>query len=53
MVLRASAEELQIHAERLEAIERASGGRCLWKRVEAGDEYAAKDSVPAPMGSGN
>ena len=33
-VVRANPEERAAHAERLEAIDRASGGKCLWKRIE-------------------
>lgn len=33
-VIRASAEELSAHARRLEAIEAASGGRCVWRELE-------------------
>ncbi|HEY0721243.1 MAG TPA: DNA polymerase III subunit epsilon [Gammaproteobacteria bacterium] len=32
-VIRASAEELQLHQERLAALDKASGGNCLWKRL--------------------
>ncbi len=35
MVLRASAEELEAHAQQLEKIERESKGACLWKRLES------------------
>jgi len=34
-VIRASAEELAAHEERLLAIDKASGGKCLWKAQEA------------------
>jgi DNA polymerase-3 subunit epsilon len=34
VVLRASAEELAAHEAQLAAIERASGGRCLWLHLE-------------------
>jgi DNA polymerase-3 subunit epsilon len=34
-VVRASAEEQAAHREQLEAIQKASGGRCLWKELEA------------------
>ncbi len=33
-VLRATREELSLHQEQIEAIDRASGGQCLWKRLE-------------------
>lgn len=36
MVLRASAEELEAHAQQLEKIERESKGACLWLRLESG-----------------
>jgi len=35
-VLRASAEELEAHAQQLEKIERESKGACLWLRLESG-----------------
>jgi len=35
VVLRASAEELAAHLEALAEIDTASGGACLWKRLEA------------------
>lgn len=35
VVIRASDEELAAHAGQLEAIDKASGGTCLWKRIEA------------------
>jgi DNA polymerase-3 subunit epsilon len=35
LVVRATAEEQAAHRERLEAIQEASGGRCLWKELEA------------------
>lgn len=35
VVLRASAEELAAHLEALAEIDKASGGACLWKRLEA------------------
>jgi len=37
-VLRASDEELAAHAERLAAIDKASGGNCLWLKEGARDE---------------
>ena len=36
-VLRASAAERAAHESRLEAIVRASGGRCVWRELEPGD----------------
>ena len=36
-VLRASAEERAAHESRLEAIVKASGGRCVWRELEPGD----------------
>ena len=33
MVLRASEAELAAHAQQLADIEKASGGKCLWKNV--------------------
>ena len=36
-VVRASARELEVHAERLKAIDAASGGQCLWLAGEAGN----------------
>jgi DNA polymerase III subunit epsilon len=33
-IIQASAEELKAHAVRLEAIERAHGGACVWRRLE-------------------
>jgi len=33
-VVRASSEELAAHRARLEAIDAASGGRCVWKRLQ-------------------
>mgnify|MGYP000651199779 FL=1 len=35
MVLRASAEELEAHAQQLEKIERESKGACVWLRLES------------------
>lgn len=34
-VLRASADELAAHEERLQAIDKASGGNCLWHKLDA------------------
>lgn len=34
-VYRAAAAELSAHAERLEAIEKGSGGNCLWKQLDS------------------
>nr|VFK30901.1 MAG: DNA polymerase-3 subunit epsilon [Candidatus Kentron sp. MB]VFK75746.1 MAG: DNA polymerase-3 subunit epsilon [Candidatus Kentron sp. MB] len=34
-VIRANAEELTKHLQRIDAIEEASGGKCVWKRIEA------------------
>ena len=34
-VIRASAAECQAHEAQLEAIDRASGGQCLWRRLDA------------------
>ncbi|HEY6044311.1 MAG TPA: DNA polymerase III subunit epsilon [Nitrosospira sp.] len=36
IVLAATAEELEAHAQQLESIERESKGKCLWKRLGAG-----------------
>jgi DNA polymerase-3 subunit epsilon len=36
VVLRASEEELAAHARQLLEIDKASGGACLWRRLEAG-----------------
>jgi DNA polymerase-3 subunit epsilon len=36
-VLQASSAERAAHAARLDALDRASGGRCLWLQLEAGD----------------
>ena len=36
IVLRASAEELEAHAQQLEKIERESKGACMWLRLESG-----------------
>lgn len=33
-VIRATEEELAAHAKRLEAIDKASGGKCVWKKLE-------------------
>lgn len=33
-VVRATGEELAAHAQRLEAIDKASGGGCVWKKLE-------------------
>ncbi len=35
IVLAATAEELEAHAQQLESIERESRGKCLWKRLES------------------
>lgn len=35
-IVRPSEEELLAHKRRLEAIDRASGGNCLWKQLEVG-----------------
>lgn len=35
-IIRPSEEELLAHKRRLEAIDRVSGGNCLWKHLEAG-----------------
>lgn len=35
-VIRATPEELAQHDERLHAIDDASGGRCIWRRLESG-----------------
>jgi len=37
-VVRASAGELKVHVERLNAIDAVSGGRCLWLAGEAGSD---------------
>jgi DNA polymerase-3 subunit epsilon len=34
-VVRAAAEELAAHEERLQAIDKASGGQCLWRKLDA------------------
>jgi DNA polymerase-3 subunit epsilon len=34
-VIRANAVECEMHAQRLESIEKASGGRCVWLRLDA------------------
>ncbi len=34
----ATAEESAAHSERLEAIDKASGGRCVWKRIQGATE---------------
>lgn len=34
-IIRASAQELELHAARLAAIDKASGGNCLWLKQEA------------------
>jgi DNA polymerase III subunit epsilon len=34
-VIKASAEELSLHAEQLARIDKASGGKCVWKRLES------------------
>jgi len=36
-VIRATEEELAAHAQRLEAIDKASGGKCVWKMLENAD----------------
>ncbi len=36
-VVRASEEECRAHAQRLARIDAASGGHCVWKRLEGGD----------------
>lgn len=36
LVLRASDEELALHAAQLEDIDQSSGGACLWRKLEAG-----------------
>lgn len=36
-VIRATEEELAAHARRLEAIDKASGGKCVWKMLENAD----------------
>lgn len=36
-VIRATEEELAAHAQRLEAIDKASGGKCVWKSLEDPD----------------
>lgn len=33
-VLQANAEELVLHAQQLQSIEKASGGKCLWQQME-------------------
>jgi len=40
-VVRASADELAAHDKRVAALDKASGGNCVWKRLEAGTEGAA------------
>ena len=33
-VVRASAEELALHSAQVEGIDKASGGKCVWKQLE-------------------
>ncbi len=33
-VLQANAEELVLHAQQLQSIEKTSGGKCLWQQIE-------------------
>jgi DNA polymerase-3 subunit epsilon len=35
VVVRPTAEELELHAKQVEAIDRASGGACIWKKLQA------------------
>ncbi|MGN6094143.1 MAG: DNA polymerase III subunit epsilon, partial [Luteibacter jiangsuensis] len=35
IVLRATDEELALHAQRLDAIDKAAGGQSIWRRLEA------------------
>ena len=37
-IVRASADELKAHEERLEAINRASGGRCVWRELARSED---------------
>jgi DNA polymerase-3 subunit epsilon len=39
-VLQASADELALHAQQLDDIDRASRGACLWKKLDAGEPCA-------------
>jgi DNA polymerase-3 subunit epsilon len=39
-VVRAAADELAAHAARMAAIDKASGGNCVWKKLEAAGESA-------------
>jgi DNA polymerase III subunit epsilon len=41
-VIRASAEELELHSVHLEEIEKASGGACVWMQLEAAGMLAAE-----------
>ncbi|SEL26504.1 DNA polymerase III subunit epsilon [Nitrosovibrio tenuis] len=47
IVLVASPEELEAHAQQLDSIERESKGKCLWKKLEAG-EIAGMVVQPQP-----
>jgi len=54
-VLRADAEERAAHARRMEAIDLASGGRCLWKEIDISTEEGngtepTDPAPPAPLG---
>ncbi|HEX7045540.1 MAG TPA: DNA polymerase III subunit epsilon [Burkholderiales bacterium] len=44
LVLRASAEELAAHAAWLEEIDKKSGGRCVWKKLESAPK---EEALPA------
>ena len=47
-VLRALGEELALHVARLETIDKASRGTCVWRRVEAeGSSRASDTRIPA------
>lgn len=40
-VIRATDEELAVHQKRLEAIDKASGGKCVWKQLDGSEPPAA------------
>ena len=43
-VVRATQDELRRHEERLDELDRAVGGTCLWREVERGGEESGQDS---------
>ncbi|QKT02539.1 DNA polymerase III subunit epsilon [Ectothiorhodospiraceae bacterium 2226] len=49
-VVRPSAEEAALHQARLNAIEAASGGQCLWRQIEQAVAPAPEDEV-SPSGA--